>query len=704
MNLNRRFWLLLTLGATLVTSRSLSQTQANSPVFYPENIAANCPTQMAQLEAGTYRLTQDAESATISLSPQWQSETLSFQERSNLHSLRFLECHIRAAEQGNVAALETAQTVILDWAEQNPLPQQASSEDPDESSEIEVNPASLPPAWKSEAAAWRSVLLSYVYWVYQSSEQPTSLLDAPPDQTQETSDNVQDQTSNQSIEQQLKNLAATHAAFLSKSQIYQPNDHKGIANSMALIALGQAFSEQPEAEGWIELGLERAEQQMRDNVSAEGIHLEQSGILHQQALQNFMAIYRAFPTDNLSLSATYRQKLDRMLGASALMMGVNRRVEGLPDSDPNQDLLLTALKTFNNLDLSSTSSGQGLMVKMQRRQVPRGLHLYRRGGYSFFVPGSGQQLEAVFKTRLHDPDLRQPKVENSTGNTSETHSIQENHQQNALMVTARIGNQPLLIHPSQHLESELEPYFFTPAASNTVQVGDFSQEPLLRTLPDQNQFSQWGWLSSVFGRGRQQSSDLLPEDLLPENGEVVTFGSNPQLDFVTARHQTYPDVQHTRTVARIGADYLLVWDQLQGKTEHPYRQTFHFPPNLRVKLMSSEGLLRENQSILARFVQLEPDVSGRVCRGKLEPIQCGWYRDASMTEKVPTPAVLYETQAQSTQFIWVLSARPQSFKAQVDQVQEGTKSYQLLTLSRGNEKLRLALKDVTVQLESFTQK
>ncbi|MGL5082839.1 MAG: heparinase II/III family protein [Microcoleaceae cyanobacterium] len=663
---SRNLIFLTLIGLTLTTPQTLAQSEVGSPVFYPENLPENCETIISQLEAGQYPLSLETGTEQIGLSPQWQTPGRSPYLSSRLQSLRFLACYIRAGERGNQTALNTARSVILNWAKANALGTSPEAW-------TEKNNTG---AWEAQTTAERAVILSYFYWVYAKSDK-----------------------SDPEILQQLQTLAQTHGNVLARPLVYKPDHHQGLANSLALLALGSVFQDLPEANLWIELGVERAEQQMQDNVSADGIHLEQSGEVHHIAVQNFMAIYRAVQGMNLPLSAAYRQKLDRMLGASALMMGGNRRVEGLPDSDPNKDMTATLLKAFNNLDLGSTALGQGLLVKMKRREISRGLHLYRQGGYSFFVPGSNQELEAVFKTHI----LNSP-----------------NFHQDALMVTARIGDRELLIYPSKHTEAPLDPYFVSPAGSNTVQVKP--SKPLNQLL---NQSPAMPRKREIEGSGvnrlnvntlvnrlerlnpfsRQPeavSADPIPLEarVVPQNGQVMAFGSSSRLDFVTAQHQTYPGVIHTRTVARIGSDLLLVWDQLESNTLQSYIQTFHFPPNLRVKLTGSEGILREGQDPIARFIQLKSPVLGRVCRGRMEPQACGWYSDPLTLKKVPAPAVLYETQTQHAGFLWILSAGARPLKARVDSVQEGVESYQLVTLSKGDQTFRLVLKELTVQLEN----
>ncbi|NJO47405.1 MAG: hypothetical protein HC835_18300 [Oscillatoriales cyanobacterium RM2_1_1] len=644
-----------------LASRGVSQSDVGSSVFYPDNLPDNCEVINSQLEAGQYPLIHPTDTERIGLKLQWQLPGRSPNLSSALHSLRFLACLIGAGEQGDGKALKTAETVLLDWAKTNPL----------EGSPQDWTAANNLGPWEPETVAWRAVVLSYFYRVYRVE--------------------LPDQSPDPAVLGQLVALAQTHGDLLTRTLIYYADNHRGLTNSLGLLALGSAFKDLPESSRWLEVGLGQAEQQMQENVSIDGIHLEQSGEIHHLALQQLMEIYRVAQRINLPLSEAYRQRLDRMLGASALMIGSNRRVEGLPDSDPQQEMTSTLLKTFNNLDLGFNSPGQGLLAKTRRREITRGLHLYRQGGYSFFVPGSSKELEAVFKTHI----LNSP-----------------NFHQDALMVTARTGDRELLIYPSKYFPGKIDPYFNTAMAANTVQVGDLQQIPLL-PLPNshsgsglissnlENLLNRWVWLNPFSKQQPKLPPEVIPlkDRVLPQNGQVIAFSSSPELDFVAAQQQTYPGIRHTRTVARIGADFLLVWDQLQSPEVQSYSQTFHFPPELRVKLMGSEGVLRSGQDPVARFIQLAPQVPGRVCRGRLQPRPCGWYTDSSTARKQPTSAVLYETQAQDQRFLWILSTGGQTIKARLDTVQEGVESYQLVTLSKGDRQMRLALKGATVQLE-----
>jgi|JFJP01.1.fsa_nt_gi Uncharacterized protein conserved in bacteria len=653
--------LLLTWGNLIgLISIASSATQTPHSVFYPEFISEDCQKALPLLQTGKYPLASDKGAVeTIGLPPQWTSQ----EKRSDffifmLQGLGFLACPIQAGEQGNTQALEAAKNTILDWDKNHPFKGSPQNWNWDQN----VG------AWEEHALSWRSIILSYFYKVYKQSPNPDP-----------------------TVIKRLQEMAKTHGAILSLNRIYMPDHNHGLNNSMALIALGMAFTDLPNAQQWLNLGQKRVEQQMRDNVSTDGIHLEQSGEYHTYTLRSFMAIYQAFESIGQPLSSDYRKKLDQMLGASALMVGRNGKIEGLPYSEANKNVIQSFLSNFEQLNLGSVASGQQFLRQVSQGKTNRGLYIYPQGGYSFFVPGSDQELEVIFKTRILDAP---------------------HAQQNAMSVAARLGNQDLIIYPSGNIPPNWEQsYFSTPLGQNTVQVNNLEQKPL--HPPVQAGLAgiwNWGKLQGVMdklglkdwllGQRRDLKVDdlTLNQRLFPENGQVLAFGSSPQLDFVSAKHKTYPKITHTRTVARIGSRYLLVWDRLEGENLQEYTQTFHFPTNAQVELTSSNGVVQVEGKPIAHFKQMASGVEGSVCRGELKPEKCGWYGDTKV-KLIPTSAVRYRGKQKQIEFLWVLSATPGEFDAKLNIQGTGKSSRRVLTLNGEDGQFQLLLQAPIVRLE-----
>jgi hypothetical protein len=170
----------------------------------------------------------------------------------------------------------------------------------------------------------------------------------------------------------------------------------------------------------------------------------------------------------------------------------------------------------------------------QQGNLTGSLSVNPEGGFSFFKPRSDRELEIVFHNRILNAPHFQP---------------------DPLGVTAILGEQRILTYGNYHRDNRAAKDF------NTVLVSDAR-----------------GYSTIVLPR-----KGSLRQRIVPSGGEILNFGSFPELSYITARHKAYPGVTHTRTVARIGPSYLLVWDRLESATERQYTQTFHFPVPARIE-------------------------------------------------------------------------------------------------------------------------
>lgn len=654
--------LLMFLGLLTWLYLARSKVPNSAAVFYPENLGNdaensenNCTTTIGLLEAGKLPLSKDTQD-TIGLTPDWKkSETRSKYFMFNLHSLRFLECSIQAAEAGDPAALEQAKKVIIDWNTKNQLKGSPADWTWKDNSE----------GWEEHSVSWRSIVISYFYRVLEKSPQKDA-----------------------EFMKRLESMAKTQGELLSRNYIYMVDHNHGLNNAMALLALGTAFRKLPNAGQWVDLSLVRAEQQMQDNVSADGIQLEQSGVYHFYTLRTFMEIDRVAEALGRPLSEDYHQKLDKMLGTAALMAGPNGKVEGLPYSEPDQNLMGSYLKDVASLNLGTSTPGRDFFEKTQKGESARRLVVYKQGGYSFFQARPNQEIEALFHTRILDAP----------------HAHQD-----ALSVTAVLGDQRLLIIPSENLP-KTDPYFLQPAAHNTVQVKGlqqrtFNQRPrgvlvsllnagTLQGVMKRLNLSDW-LLSQRRSLGIEEYS--LNQRAMKTGGKVLAVGTSPDLDFVTAQTKTYPKVTYTRTVARIGPRYLLVWDRLEGDKVHDYTQTFHFTPQAEVSLNQSSGVAKEAGKTIAQFIQLQNGTDSKVCRGQSQPEKCGWYGDSAGKIK-PTPAVQYALKDKKAEFLWVLYAGAGKFGANVQQsADDPDNPSQVVSLSGEGGNMSVRLEGVTVK-------
>ena len=575
-------------------------------VFYPHHITEDCKAKISLLTSGELPATKEN---FISLEPDWSLDDY------RLHSLRFLDCLIQEGEQGNMQSFNLAKRIIADWN----LKTDFSSK---------VNTWTWKDdkgAWSEHGVSWRAVLLSYFYRVSQKV--------APDDRV---------------LKRQLQQMAKEHGKFLSSDKPYLAHHNHGINNALGLLSLGVAFQEVPQSRQWLDLSLERAEQQMRDNVSDDGIHLEQSGFYHFYTLRTFMEVFKVAQAIDRPLSDAYRQKLDQMLGVGALMAGVNRRVEGIPW---NNDLdVFDLIEKGFPLDLGTSSPGQDLFEKTKQGFSARQLLVKSMGGFSFFTGEFGKDLEVTFHTRILSGPHAQPDVAG---------------------LAASLGSQRILTYGNYTNPSREAKDF------NTVLVRDLEQGATLKVERD----------------------TPLRDRLIPSGGEVLASGSASNLDFVTARHQAYAGVTHTRTVARVGANYLIVWDRLEADRVREFAQNFHFAVPAQVTINGEQGFAQIDKEPIARFVQLEEGLDTSICGERSRDDELCSQEDDKSSNPMPTPEVSYRHNGKTAEFLWVLSAGSGQLEAQVTQAGQRESLAKVVTFSGDSGDYRIRLQGTEVALE-----
>jgi hypothetical protein len=615
---------------------------AATPVFYSMHTPAHCPEVIRSLTEHTYRLDPES-NETIGVLPSWsptafRSDYFMF----NLHTLRFTECLIREGELGDTAALKRARDAITDWATR------AEIAYPDG-------------AWEEHASAWRAVVLGYFWttWRAHGHEDPrtTRLMLA---------------------------LADRHGAYLMRPSVYRPDHNHGVTHALALVTLGTAFPDRPHAPEWVATGLARAEQQMRDNVSTDGIHLEQSGFYHAYVLRSLLEIARVAASLGRPMSEAYMRKLDLMVGAVRAMVDARGVIRGLPYSDPSLDVINDLLDLRDTYPIPGALSTTNQNTILRFANEPSPLMLYPEGGYAFFTGQRQGKVSIVFHTRIL--------------NAWHAHA-------DPLGVSASILGLPIVVIPSTMYMGEHAgwyEYFVGPAAHNIIQVDHLAPQLVDRRRPGPinllldsyklERLADWLGLADALTKLRQLiHADRLSlrERAVPSGGEITASGSTENLDYVTARESTYPGVAHTRTVVRLGGKLLVVRDRLTSLQTHSYSQTFHFGPAARVDIDGNKGTVHLGDGVLARFMQLET-TQPRLCRGEIAPERCGWFSN-SVSTPIATFAVHYGIRASKADFLWIMAPGIEEFNASLEPAATGENANQLLHITYRGREYRLRL-------------
>ena len=599
-------------------------------VFYPHALQEDPLRGRSLLQAGRYPL-DPLGSDYVSDSPDWRRyEESSGYCKFNLHTLRFVVPLIRCAELGDRASLNTALRIISDWYASHPhrsAPKYHSCFRGDAALTGDVAGITCY-AWGDEhAIAWRAIVIGYCEVVRQQH-----------------SGHLRDDF------RSLRELAAVHASYLSKPSLYRHRHNHGATNALALIGLACAFPAVRRRRRWLTIGLRRAEQQMQDNVSSDGVHLEYSGFYHWYVLRSFLEIARASQSCNFTLSRSFMERLDRMVGVGAALSGTDGKVFGLPMSSPNESDWRCLGPAIDAILTGEFSPGRDFARQLWHGGVVERVHAFDEGGVICFLPRRADELEVVLQARTLESGTRS---------------------RNALgLAVAKQGRQ-LIWMPStlfRPRSGDWGAYFRSETAYNTVQVSGIQQKPvdakrsglvfrLLRSYRVNTLAFKLGFadalssLERVLGGGDEPLATALCRD----PGEIMTGGSEEAcLWYAVVRQYYCAGVGIRRTVALADGVILFVWDRLESRNVEHYTQRFHFAPEAELIIEAGQGRVMEEGETILSFVQADPGVTPGECRGRRNAREvCGWYGYASDQLPRPMPCLMYSARGRSAEFLWV---------------------------------------------------
>ena len=210
--------------------------------------------EAAALLSGRFRPANRFPRQELGFPPPWGADPFDDDNwQSNLHGLEWLIplVHAHAGEPGG-GYLEAAARTIADWIEGNPF---------------RGSPSRF--SWHDHASAKRLRLFAWFWEQYRKSD---------------------------GLEEGFARLLLAsvyqHALYHMDGRNYREDSNHGLEAIGALLAAGITFSMFREAEGWTEVAFGRLEQWLKDNLSPEGFHLEQSPAYHWFVLLRLAAIDR----------------------------------------------------------------------------------------------------------------------------------------------------------------------------------------------------------------------------------------------------------------------------------------------------------------------------------------------------------------------------------------------------------------------------
>lgn len=562
------------------------------------------------------------------LEPQWNPRgSVSGYFEFNLHTLRFL-VPLLDGVVGNVAdRVDQCEAILRHWLQHNPFKRAPKFHEcyRNIDASMKCNSSISCAAWADEhAVAWRAVTIAHARHQWD-----THALLTP------------------ARESLLASMVTAHGDYLVRQSNYRYEHNHGLSNALALLAISTSFPSHKSAPYWLGLGIQRVEQQMKENVSDDGIHLEQSGFYHFYTLRSFVEALYGLQYFGLDLSASFKCKLAKMLDAACWMLNSNGTVDSLPYSDARIDLL----KFVDESLLSRIGLGkyQPAIDRYLRRisgvTTEDGLNICEHGGFAILKRSQPDSLMVTFHTR--------------TLHAGHAH-------QDPLGIVVSYAGHPVICMTSKLRmpnESSWQQYFHSIDAHNTVTIRGLDPEVLPQAT--ENDLSSrllhsyklttlaWrtGIIDLLIAARRVLGKDIIPLSTRsnPRNGTVLRAEASDEWSIVLAQHNQYAECTHYRAVVELHGCVLVIWDRLKSKVSQTFIQRFHIASDISAEDCYGGIWLMRGDKLLARTYQLKSDVK-RLHGGE----RYSWFFDGKIDAPLEIEQVAYQAQGKEVEFVWVV--------------------------------------------------
>lgn len=421
----------------------------------------------------------------------------------------------------------------------------------------------------------------------------------------------------------------TRAYYTRHKSYFNVSPNWGLMESNGLAHMGILFPEFKEAGDWCSEAMSRFEEQIRMQLTAEGMQVERASGYHLVCTFCFLQILDLALRNNIRVSDTYLRNAEKMIDFVIGIMKPHGYFPMLKDGDESDVFGRRASyglwEDINNLNMLEDGNDLRWVLKAGARIFNRPDMLYiathGREGQKPEV-GSVAAREAGFytmRTGWNDDDLYLVFTCGELGVKDQ--NCVHGHA-DALSIDVSGYGETLLIDPGRYIyEGPDRIWFKGTSAHNTIAVDG------------------------------QDSSQLADEWMFKTqaNSTVRCWSSTDRFDYVDGSHDGYrrlgDPVTHRRRICFVKPHFWLVLDDLTAAARHTYDQYFHFGPQASLKQgqdLTLTASYPNGAGILIKPVNPE-GLNLRRFKGSADPIQ-GWV-SYDYAVKVPAEAVCFSRQA-----------------------------------------------------------
>jgi uncharacterized heparinase superfamily protein len=424
-----------------------------------------------------------------------------------------------------------------------------------------------------------------------------------------------------------------HGRYLAANLEYaSPNNHL-LLEAKALAMAGTLFPEFHEACRWQAVGLRIVDAEVQRQVSADGVHLEQSMLYHRVIASELLELLIVLKDNGVSAPAPVVEAFSRMLVFEQALTKPDGALpligdSTLTDSYLRYDALLGGAALLRRPDWLSGRQPDDATAWLLGPERLTWLYQLRARknetiGSQSFPAGGYCVLRQADRYLVFD-----------CGPVGYPPAPGHGHA-DALSFEVFADGHTWLVDPgvySYHLGAQWRRYFKGTSAHNTVTVDEQDQTLLL---------DDWRLLH-------------------PPRVVLQNWYQSDRIDLAEATHAGYcrlaQGILHRRQVVFVKPDYWVIVDRLEGQGGHQFDLYFHGAPEVMLELDAERSWAHLSHADGANFWLCpapQPDMKLSVITGSVDPIQ-GWVSQNS-GEKQPA-AVLRCTKVTTapTQFVTVL--------------------------------------------------
>jgi len=200
-----------------------------------------------------------------------------------------------------------------------------------------------------------------------------------------------------------------HGKFLENKNNYNPKSNHGIFSSYSLLRIALEFPEFRDAREWKKLAIKRIEEQIRNNFTPDGLHMEYSPYYHLAITEVLREFREDCRRNGIKLSGYFNSVLNNALRVMPHLLFPDATISLLGDSDetPHEAIIQEAYKHSRMLRYISSGGKSGKVPRKSTIAFPTAKLFIMRSGWGLHRDLKEEScLMANFtdRARSHDHD------------------------------------------------------------------------------------------------------------------------------------------------------------------------------------------------------------------------------------------------------------------------------------------------------------